>query len=374
MLTALALFNLMLFALLRKASYLLFSLALLAMISYNVVRATTWEKLWPGLFVLDTVPAYLAYVLFFGLLIAFAREFLELPRISNRLHAVLYAAFGCLVLDAVLYSQAPGMLAARGIYSALEPIVVLILMGTLLVAGMVAHQRGVQAARYYNVAFAGAAVGIVVAASLDHALLAPAWSDVWSAGGIVWAALFLGLALVERIRGAEQQAAQLGEFAYRDQLTAIPNRRAFDEVLDREWRRALRNSSELSLVMFDIDHFKAYNDKFGHQRGDECLRQVAGEIGDAAKRAGDFAARYGGEEFAIVLAHTGIEGAQTMAETVRQAVRRRNIAFGEGPVTISGGCATFVPADWQSAGDLIAAADAALYIAKATGRDRVVTS
>ena len=84
--------------------------------------------------------------------------------------------------------------------------------------------------------------------------------------------------------------------------------------------------------------------------------------------------RYGGEEFAIILANTSIEGAQAMAEAVRLSIRKKSIEFGDGVVTISGGAATFVPADWQSAADLIAAADAALYIAKATGRDKVVTS
>ena len=374
MLVALALLNLMLFALLRQRSYALFSLAICAMVVYQVVRARTWEAFWPQIFQQDSAPSYLAYVAFFGLLVAFAREFLELPRISRRLHGLLYTAFGCLVVDACAYSLVPSSIVALGLYTWLEPVVVLFLTGTLLLVGIVAMRRGVSAARHYTIAFSGAAVGIVAADFLDHLVPAPAWSDLWSAAGVVWMALFLGLALAERIQGAERQAAQLGEFAYRDQLTAIPNRRAFDETLDREWRREMRNRTELSLVMFDIDYFKAYNDRYGHQRGDECLRLVAAEIADTARRAGDFAARYGGEEFAMILANTSSEGAHRIAEAARAAVRNREIPFNDGMVTISGGCATLIPADWQSSADLIAAADAALYIAKATGRDRVVTS
>lgn len=374
MLVALALLNLMLFALLRQRSYALFSLAVCAMVAYQVIRARTWEAFWPQVFAVDSGPAYAAYVAFFALLVAFAREFLELQRISRRLHGLLYAAAACLAVDALAYVFVPSSLVVLGVYSWLEPLVVFFLTGTLLAAGIVAMARGILAARYYTIAFSGAAIGIVAADFLDHLVPAPPWSDLWSAAGVVWMALFLGLALAERVQGAERKAAQMGEFAYRDQLTAIPNRRAFDETLNREWRRELRNRTELSLVMFDIDHFKAFNDRYGHQRGDECLRMVAAEIADTARRAGDFAARYGGEEFAMILANTSSEGALRMAEAVRVAVREREIPFGDARVTISGGSATLVPADWQSSADLIAAADAALYIAKATGRDRVVTS
>lgn len=374
MLTALGVIELLLAALMRQRSYVLFSLAMLAMIFFQLIRARTWDTFFPELAVRDSGPSNIAYLLFFGLLIAFARQFLQLPHISRRLPILLYAGFGALVIEGIAVESASALFGTIPGWVWVEPLTVLYVTGMLLGAGFVALSRGVHAARYYNVAFAGAGVGIVVASVLDRIASAPQWSDLWSAAGVVWAALFLGLALAERIRQAERHAAQLGEFAYRDQLTGIPNRRAFDETLDREWRRALRAASELSLVMFDIDHFKAYNDRYGHQRGDECLRQVATEINEAARRAGDFAARYGGEEFAMILANTSPEGAQAMAEAVRLAVRRREIEFGDGPVTISGGCATLVPADWQSAADLVAAADAALYIAKATGRDRIVAS
>lgn len=374
MLTALAVIELLLATMMRQRSYVLFAFAMLAMIAYQLIRARTWDTFFPALSVRDSGPSMLVYLVFFALLIAFAFQFLHLRQISRRLPMLLYAGYGALVLEALAVTYAANTFGTIPGWAWAEPLTVLFLTGTLVGAGLVALARGVHAARFYNVAFAGAGIGIVVASVLDRIASAPQWSDLWSAMGVVWAALFLGLALAQRIRQAERHAAQLGEFAYRDQLTGIPNRRAFDETLDREWRRALRAATEISLVMFDIDHFKAYNDRYGHQRGDECLRQVAVEINDAARRAGDFAARYGGEEFAMILANTSLEGAQAMAESVRLAVRRREIEFGDGSVTISGGCATLVPADWQSQADLIAAADAALYIAKATGRDRIVAS
>jgi diguanylate cyclase (GGDEF)-like protein len=375
MLVAIALLNLMLFGLLRQTAYLLFALAMCAMIGYQITQAATVAGLTRPHLAARELTAWVALIAFYTLLIAFAHEFLELPRIARRTQLTLSCALGVFVLNALLYLAAPLRLASLRLEKVLDPLVVAVLGATLVVAGLVAMLRGIPQARFYVVAFAGAAAGFVTSDVLDYAVTpAPPASDLAAAIGVVWAALFLGLALAERIRGAERQAAQLGEFAYRDQLTAIPNRRSFDETLDREWRRALRNAKELSLVMFDIDHFKAYNDRYGHQRGDECLKQVAAEIADAVRRGGDFAARYGGEEFALILADTGIEGAQAAAESVRVSVRKRNVAFGDGSVTISAGCATLVPADWQTGADLIAAADAALYIAKATGRDRVVTS
>lgn len=375
MLVAIALLNLMLFALLRQIAYLLYALAMCAMIGYQVAQVVTVSDLTRPHLVVRELPSFVAIVLFFGLLVAFAYEFLELPRVARRVQLALYLALGAVVLDALAYLYAPAHLAALGLAGVLDPLVETFVMATLLLAGVVAARRGVPQAPYYVIAFGGATVGIIAADVLEYTISpAPPASDLGSAVGVVWAALFLSLALAERIRGAERAAAQLGEFAYRDQLTGIPNRRSFDETLDREWRRALRNGKELSLVMFDIDHFKAYNDRYGHQRGDACLREVAAEIAEAVRRGGDFAARYGGEEFALIQADTSIEGAQATAEGVRVGVRERNIVFGEGRVTISAGCATLVPADWQTGADLIAAADAALYIAKATGRDRVVTS
>ncbi len=161
-----------------------------------------------------------------------------------------------------------------------------------------------------------------------------------------------------------------------DGLTRVANRRLFDEVLALEWRRALRDATPLSLMMIDIDCFKAYNDTYGHQRGDSCLEKVAGALTDALNRAGDVVARYGGEEFAIVLPETELAGAATIAEMLRTRVEALGIPHaaswvGE-RITCSVGVAATIPSHDSSPAALIAAADQALYQAKREGRNRVI--
>ena len=168
----------------------------------------------------------------------------------------------------------------------------------------------------------------------------------------------------------------LARMARLDSLTQLPNRRSFDETIDQEWHRLAREEQELSLVLCDIDCFKQYNDTYGHQAGDECLRQVAKALGDCAKRAGDLACRYGGEEFIFLLPSTPLEGAIKFAERVRQAVEALSLPHGTSRaasvVTLSLGVATQVPCSDSLPDILLKAADDALYQAKDSGRNRVV--
>lgn len=161
-----------------------------------------------------------------------------------------------------------------------------------------------------------------------------------------------------------------------DGLTQVPNRRLFDETLQREWNRALRDGAPLTLIMADIDHFKPYNDRYGHVAGDECLKQVAAAMQASLHRAGDFVARYGGEEFAIILPATDANHAREIAEKVRHAVSLLAIAHEENSaadvVTVSLGCASIIPDHADDGVSLVEAADRALYQAKRGGRDRVV--
>ena len=162
-----------------------------------------------------------------------------------------------------------------------------------------------------------------------------------------------------------------------DALTGIANRRRFDDALATEWRRALREASKLSLLLIDADHFKLYNDTYGHVRGDSCLKQIAEACLDVVLRPGDLVARYGGEEFAVVLPGTDEPGAKAVAEDICQAIRNRKLPHEANPpgiVTISIGCATIIPQRGKTAQDLIESADQALYRAKNRGRDRVVVS
>ncbi|EJM85038.1 diguanylate cyclase (GGDEF) domain-containing protein [Pseudomonas sp. GM74] len=160
-----------------------------------------------------------------------------------------------------------------------------------------------------------------------------------------------------------------------DGLTGLSNRRHFDEYMELEWRRSLREQSQLSLLMIDVDYFKAYNDSFGHLEGDEALRKVAAAIKDASARPSDLPARYGGEEFALVLPNTSQGGARLVAEKLRQTVAALKIPHNsptEGSsLTISIGLSTITPKAGSNCRDLISAADKGLYLAKNNGRNQV---
>ena len=168
----------------------------------------------------------------------------------------------------------------------------------------------------------------------------------------------------------------LEELSTTDGLTGIANRRRFDDFFEREWRRSTREYSNLSLLIIDIDHFKQFNDRYGHLAGDDCLRQVASVIAKTVKRAGDLVARYGGEEFACVLPGTGREGALRIAGEITNNITSLNIPHEDSPVagqvTVSIGVATAVVEKGQEYSDLIKKADQCLYYAKQQGRNRVI--
>ncbi|MCL2877410.1 MAG: diguanylate cyclase [Acidobacteria bacterium] len=159
-----------------------------------------------------------------------------------------------------------------------------------------------------------------------------------------------------------------------DQLTNIPNRRSFDNRLNMEWKRAIREKTTLSLFMIDVDKFKVYNDTYGHQQGDVVLRTVAEVFMRTIRRPGDFAARWGGEEFAVLLPTTDMIGALIVAEQIRANVEKAVIACPYGgitKVTISIGVNTKSPDGNSSLDGFISGADSALYAAKEKGRNRV---
>jgi diguanylate cyclase (GGDEF)-like protein len=171
------------------------------------------------------------------------------------------------------------------------------------------------------------------------------------------------------------QVRTIERLSMTDQLTEIPNRRSFDSRLSMEWRRAIREKKHISLLMLDVDMFKAYNDAYGHQQGDVVLRAVAKSLEQDMKRPGDFAARWGGEEFAALLASTEMDGAMEVAERIRANVEKLYIQdhnrSSTAPITISIGVESAMP-DHNSSLDLfISAADNALYAAKKAGRNRV---
>lgn len=167
---------------------------------------------------------------------------------------------------------------------------------------------------------------------------------------------------------------QLKRMAYLDGLTQVANRRWFEQYLNQEWRRLMREKAPLALIMADIDFFKAYNDLYGHQSGDSCLRRVAGILRSALNRPADLLARYGGEEFVAVLPNTDRVGAEMVADKIQTLIRSQRIAHDRSPlkiVTLSLGVAALDPHPLRSPDELIQRADSALYQAKNSGRDRV---
>ena len=171
---------------------------------------------------------------------------------------------------------------------------------------------------------------------------------------------------------------KLNELARIDPLTGLFNRRALDEILDKEWKRLFREKKPLSVILCDIDFFKKLNDKYGHQKGDEALIAVANTINKTILRSADVATRYGGEEFCVVLPNTNLKGAKAVAETIRKEVEKLSFHDKSHPalihLTISLGVACTIPRQGVVSFDLVKAADDALYKAKQGGRNKVVST
>ncbi len=170
--------------------------------------------------------------------------------------------------------------------------------------------------------------------------------------------------------------ASLERLSALDGLTQVANRRSFDQTLAREFNRHRRTGEPLSLIMCDVDFFKFFNDTYGHQGGDDCLKMIAAALAATARRGGDFVARYGGEEFTVVLPQTPQNGALHVAEKIREAVEHLAIKHSHSSVadhvTLSLGVATLAPSEADTPEQLIKEADQALYSAKASGRNRAM--
>ena len=204
---------------------------------------------------------------------------------------------------------------------------------------------------------------------------------VRDAAGEVQALVGFMFDIGERKRTEEQLAAmqkQLEDFSFRDGLTGVANRRKFDAVFSEEWGAARRHVQPLSLILFDIDFFKQYNDHYGHVQGDDCLKQVGRALASIAHRPRDFFARYGGEEFVLLLPATDEAAAKVVAERCRQAIFKEQIAHAASAIgqllTVSSGVGTIIPKAGDDARRFVEAVDRRLYAAKQGGRNRIGTS
>jgi diguanylate cyclase (GGDEF)-like protein len=196
-------------------------------------------------------------------------------------------------------------------------------------------------------------------------------NSLFSASAVLGAFIFEFQQLQQRLAMANHR---LSELADTDALTGLGNRRAFDRRLAEEWVRAARDGQSLGLLLIDVDHFKRYNDSYGHPAGDACLQRVAEAVRANLHRPGDYAARYGGEELAVIVPGTDHAGTMHVAETIRQAIEALRIEHRESPVgrvTASLGVAVMAAEPAIKASALVAGADTALYAAKHGGRNRV---
>ena len=370
-------FNLFLFFMTKRRSYLVYVL--------NIAVVTGLVLSFRGVF--DTEPDSLIAlnaVPFFHCLIAaaiafFTLVFLETRKRFFRLDVALLVIIGVAVSSfpflffrtSFLYILMPSLLAAAA--------VVVVATCIVSIAG------GNRSAAYY---LAGRVVFLAGLLAYPMFLEGIIPYGFWTRFALMIGAglemLLLSLALIDQFNRLEHEKARievkadkLSQQTLLDELTQVANRRGLNTFLTDEWIRAARAGESMSVIMGDIDHFKLYNDTYGHAAGDECLRKIARAMRDAVNRPTDLVARYGGEEFVVVLPLTDLDGAREVAERIGHAVADLGITHRTSPtrdhVTISLGVASVI-ADYRTHPEaLISAADRALYSAKEAGRNRVVT-
>lgn len=402
---AMAIYNLFLWFALRDRTRLWYTLYVVSFALFWVVgKGILAELFWPGFpgrgYSLDFI--FICASIVFGTL--FARDFLQVsehaPGMKRSLDIVIAMPVAALALGAAGFWIAAENLAAAG---ALVAFVIYIVAGALVL------RAGFTPARYFLVAW-----GVLACGGIPYILayfgMVPVGAFVRNGPRVAAALemLLLALALGHRIRVLERENREarelythrlesdihdhthaleaaneslrtlnrrLKELSLQDELTGIANRRLFELSLDEEWRRAARAGTPLSVLIGDVDHFKRFNDWYGHQRGDDCLRRVAEALSKESRRAGELVARYGGEEFAVILPGVSAGDAIRRADEMRQGVEQAAITHADSPVsnlvTISFGVASVIPTMDGSPMTILAEADRALYRAKNSGRNRV---
>lgn len=316
-----------------------------------------------------------------------------------------YVSLGTVIAIAVVFSRFPaldlyynayvatlafiGMAITIALPAIVDPPLIrqLAMIGIIHAAVVVGAILGLRFLHAVTAMWGGGLIGLILISTTGHSLDWPALHQTFTGGCLIGTFLaWLGerrtrqvflqktLLALEKER-SDALAARMQEISRHDGLTGLANRRYFDEVLGREWLRCQRDGSSLSLIFIDIDFFKNYNDHYGHQAGDECLKRIGTVLLANARRPGDMASRYGGEEFVMLYPQTGPESARNMAERLLDAIRLLRLPHEKsrvsGTVTASIGVSSIVPEANYRPEQLIRAADHALYVAKREGRNRL---
>jgi diguanylate cyclase (GGDEF)-like protein len=356
----LVLYNFFIFLVVRDRAFFYYLLYATSYgLYFSVYNGLSFQYLWPHhpAWGNTSLLVMLCSTLLFGL--QFTRKFLETGVNQPRLDKV---AIGLQLLSGV------GLVASFfGSYATLiEPIALLTMLVTItiLALGTMGLVDGYRPARYFMIAWGLLLAGVIMNMLKNFGLLP---HNLATANGLQIGSLcemvLLSLALASRVSEMQRQSRT-------DALTKLFNRRFFDERVAFEFDRAQRYHSQVSLLVADIDHFKQFNDKHGHTRGDDALKAVAKQLLEGV-RSQDVVCRYGGEEFALILPGTDAEQAMVVAESLRYAVEHAKGSMPAG-VTISVGVASTTDGGVQGVAELFRAADSALYTAKAAGRNRVV--
>nr|WP_229262320.1 diguanylate cyclase [Duganella guangzhouensis] len=404
-------FNLVLFLNLRDRLYLQYvGFVFFAVMALSGQNGLAHEWLWPGVGgSWPNVAASLGFSLSAGMLTAFMRRMIGtrklVPRLDWVLRMLLVFFFVSPLATLFFYVQTAGKITT--IWAIASPLIMLI--------GVVCVFKRHRSAYYFTAAFVLLFIGnssssLAALGWLPHNPITNYGSQIGSAIEMMvlafaladrlhvmrrekataqrdalaaQASLIVGLQQSERLlegrveqRTRELQAANehLAALSMTDGLTGIANRRRFDEVLAAEWARAARQQRPLAIGLLDIDYFKQYNDHYGHQQGDDCLRRVAAAFKTQLQRGGDLVARYGGEEFAFIAPAVDAEQALAIADSVCRALEALELPHAVAPngtLTVSIGVAAWMPKAGESPADLLQAADQALYRAKQLGRNRV---
>ncbi len=402
-LLAMLCYNLLIYFSIGDSNYLHYVHYLVGYILFQMsLNGLALEFIWPDWPAWGNVATpFFIGVAFLGA-VTFVRHFLQLKQrqpMLDQVGKIIWGLFciiivASLVLDYSIVIQAAAILAFTCVCYA-------------FVAGLLAWRNNLKQARYFLLAWSALLLGIMLYVLKTFNVLPTNFVTEYALqAGSVMEVILLSFALAHRIKlttdenkkvhleantlleaRVSQRTHELDEalkklseantklkaLNFTDGLTGVRNRKYFDQKIEREWARAQRGGYNLTVMLFDIDHFKSINDNFGHQAGDFCLREVAVTIQSCLKRPCDVMARYGGEEFIVILPLTDSNGAMKVADGIRHRIQGMGLEYNEKwlPVTASIGVCTIVPQENMHSRELISAADEALYRAKREGRNRV---